>query len=104
MKQLTFDGREVDLARQSIVRPLNECQREILRVLRSAGSIRPVNAGFIVHAHRVGEHAEKHAARPRPSPSHGCCHFASSDGWLALRRLERRGLVRNPSRGLWVLV
>lgn len=99
MKQLTLDGREVDLTKAP--RPLNESQREILRVARSAGAIRPVNAGRIVHAHRTGPPAELHAVRP--STRSACCRFASSDGWDALQRLRKRGLVRNPSRGLWVV-
>lgn len=101
MKQLTLDGREVDLTKAP--RPLNESQREILRVARSAGAIRPVNAGRIVHAHRALRYVGLHADRRSSARQLGCCRFAASDGWDALERLRKRGLVRNPSRGLWVI-
>lgn len=92
--QLTIDGREVPMSGLRPA-PLTVAQREILRAMRTTGTIRPLNAGRIMHAHR--EHGCWYC-------STGVCKHASSDGWSALRRLERRGLVKHPDRGRWLSV
>lgn len=83
--QLTLDGREIpteDVATRSSSTGLNPAQREILAHLHRHGSIRPVDAGRIVHAAR-GPGRSKRA------------HW-SSDGHQALKRLAARGLVQPP--------
>lgn len=86
--QLTLDGREVERPRRP--RPLSHRQRELLRYIRQHGVVRPVEIGLLMHA-------------GRPSPSSVLDRrYASSDGWDALRRLERRGLVERQARGQWV--
>lgn len=87
LMQLTLDGREVD--RPARPRPLTDRQREVLRYVRAHGIVRPLDVGRMVHAGRS----------QAPSPP-----YYSSDGYDALRRLERRGLVTRQARGRWVAV
>ena len=88
--QLTTDGREVPLRLVNRQAPrLTPAQRDIVTImLIEHGTIRCRTAGMIMHEHR-GHH------RPR---------YYSSDGWSALRRLEKRGLVHHPKRGVWALM
>ena len=94
--QLTIDGREVASVRPP--RPLTERQREVLRFIRQRGLVRPFEVGVMMHAGRRHPYGFI-LAKPRAK---ACCQYASSDGYDALRRLERRGLVRREGRGQWV--
>lgn len=91
--QLTIDGRE-ELAEHaaSSQGPFTAAQIEILRLLADRQTIRSIDAGRIVHAHR-----EPPCARCE----RGCCGFTSVDGSAALKRLQERGLVRRVAAGLW---
>lgn len=60
------------------------------------GLVRPIEVGSIMHAGRPDP-------CDRPLVGRGCCRYASSDGFDALRRLERRGLVERVRRGQWRL-
>jgi hypothetical protein len=92
--QLTIDGREVEVPR---IYPLSNRQRELLRFIRSHGVVRPIQVGMLMH-------------RGRANPCllcllHGTpCQYASSDGYDALARLARRGLVMRIQRGRWTAV
>lgn len=95
-EQLTLDGNAVP---QALVRAassqLSPAQREILRWIRDRGSIRALEAGAIVHAHRSPPcwSCARHEAKP--------CGYASSDGSDALKRLAARGLVSRRIGGGW---
>lgn len=96
--QLALDGTEVPYPMRPPT-PLSERQRQILAFIRLHGVVRPVEIGMLMHQ-----------GRERPCVvlldfrrmRVGCCRHASSDGVDALRRLERRGLVRHIARGQWV--
>jgi len=97
--QLTLDGCEVELP---LRRPrLTDRQREVLRFVRAVDYVRPWRVGVMMHAGRASGPTKRHpiavllTGRP-------CCRYASSDGFDALRRLERRGLVERRARGQWV--
>lgn len=76
---------------------LTATQREILRVVRVEGFIRPVTAGRLVHAARMFGGANP-CRTDRPQDE-GCCQYASTDGVEALKRLVRRGLLVRAERG-----
>lgn len=103
MGQLTLDGGEVERP-QTHGQPLSPAQEEVLRALRSAGSIRSVEAGVILHRLRekgcaVGRRTESFEGR-----GIGCCAYAAADGNELLKRLMERGLVaRSGERGRWVV-
>lgn len=85
---------------------LSHAQRAILRVIEENGSIRAVEAGVIIHAHR-----NRGCWRKKNEPSatgdrhkgggKGCCAFASTDGSMALKRLRDRGLVEQRADRAW---
>ena len=94
--QLTIDGREVSIA-ESQPAALTDCQRAILRHVRTHKGVTSTEAGRIVHAHR-----------PTPCPPVpvearrvACCKFASEDGRAACTRLADRGMLERVSPGLW---
>jgi hypothetical protein len=74
--------------------PLSRRQREVLAYVRVTYPVRPLDVGKLMHA-------------GRDRPCRECtrmglhCRHASSDGYDALRRLERRGLVVRERRGFW---
>lgn len=87
---------------------LSFAQREILAVIRLKGSIRAVEAGRIVHAHR---HPPCLGQRRKPPSAtgdrykgggKGCCAFASTDGSSALKRLGERGIIKQREDRAWV--
>lgn len=86
---------------------LSYAQREILAVIREKGSIRGVEAGVIVHAHRsppcMGQRKPPSATGDRyRGGGAGCCAFASTDGAAALKRLRERGMVKQRADRSWV--
>ena len=97
MSQLGLDGTEV-VHPVRHPRPLSDRQREVLRMIGILGAVRPLEVGKLMHAG-----ARKHPAGTALVEG-PCCQYASSDGCDALRRLERRGLVRRIHRGQWTLV
>jgi len=60
--------------------------------LRNHDSIRSVDAGVILYEFTEPTEREREIRRK----------YASSDGLELLKRLEKRGLVRRKSRGVWV--
>lgn len=96
--QLGLDGTEVPYPVRRPT-PLTDRQREILAYVRLHGVVRPVEVGRMMHFGRKHPHGAVLLLPPAPL---GCCEHASSDGCGALRRLERRGLVRRVARGQWV--
>jgi hypothetical protein len=83
--QLGLDGRETPYPVR-VPRPLSDMQREVMLFVLTFAPVRPRDVGQIMHAAR--------GAMPKPK------HYAA-DGWSALRRLERRGLVQRVARGKW---
>lgn len=104
--QLTIDGGETtteQALRTSARRPgLSGAQRAILNVIQAEGSIRAVEAGVIVHAHR-GRGCCGHGAGADRYKGGGkaCCGYASTDGASALKRLRQRGLVKQREDRSW---
>lgn len=92
--EMTIGGGETPRDDMPSRAPLSGAQREILLWLREHRSIRSVQAGVIVHAHR---------AHPCPQPRKGeaCCRWSSSDGNDTLKRLAGRGLVARAGAGVW---
>ena len=103
--QLGLDGGETpheQVVKVSRPKPaLNGAQRAILRVIEAEGTIRPVEAGVIVHAHRDQPCRLAGAAGADRYKGGGvaCCAYASSDGVEALKRLAKRGLVERQGKG-----
>jgi hypothetical protein len=113
--QLTIGGGEVPSSRANATSSagryrdahLTESQRVILETIRREGSIRSVEAGNIVHARRTppcyggragaGEHKG-----PGTAARIGCCGYAATDGLSAMKKLEKRGLVKWDRPGRWV--
>lgn len=93
MNQLGLDGRETPHPVRT-PRPLSRRQREVLAYVRATFPVRPLDVGRMMHAGR-----ERPCSECTKRGLH--CRHASSDGYDALRRLERRGLVVRESRGLW---
>lgn len=87
MRQLTFDGRDVEHPPR--VRALTQRQREILGYVRAVGEVRPLDIGRMM---RLGRETPERRGHER---------HVSSDGVDALQRLERRGLVYRAARGRW---
>lgn len=87
--QLGFDGSETT---HPVRRPrrLTDRQRELVSYMRARGVVSPREVGVLMHAGRTTI-----ASKLR---------YASSDGYDALRRLERRGLVERIARGRWHLI
>lgn len=90
---------QLDLFGQQVGAPIvtrhagfTRAQREILRVVGRTGSIRSVEAGRILHAHRY----------PPCRRCAGTCPWASTDGNDALKRLMARGFVQRASPGVWI--
>ena len=101
-QQLTLDGRAEPypgLARARRL-PLTHGQLDVIAYLRLHGTIRPGQAGTIVHLHRV---SDRRFCQPPTKGRITCCEYASSDGVEALKRLASRGLVEKVSDGLYVL-
>jgi len=95
VSQLTLDGREVPaegLRTRKGQHPLTAPQRAVLAYLRDHDSIRCVDAGVILY--EFTEPTERAREMRRK--------YASADGLELLKRLEKRGLVRRKSRGVWV--
>ncbi len=93
--QLTIDGRAVPVVCPLPPRgaPLSPAQRAILQHIVRQGSIRSVEAGIILLEHSRGSRRLVESRR----------QYVSSDGGEAMRRLERRGLVRRGvTRGEWI--
>jgi hypothetical protein len=84
--QMTTDGREVTIAASMQHRRLSPAQRDVMRMIRHMGTLRSVEAGKILLAHRIPPRGEQ---------------YAGSDGSRLMKRLERRGLVKKVKRGLW---
>ena len=80
MTQLGLDGRETAHPMPK-PRPLSERQRDVLRYMRRHELVRPRDVGLVMSAGRE--------------------RWASNDGYSALKRLERRGLVEHVERGKW---
>ena len=87
--QLGLDGSETTHPVRH-PRPLTERQRELVAFIRLQGVVSPREVGVIMHAGRTS--------------IAGKLRFASSDGYDALHRLERRGLVERITRGRWQLI
>jgi hypothetical protein len=85
--QLTIEGEEIPVAFLG-GRRFSVSQRAILSYLGEHEEITPKQAGLI---HYRAVDAPLHRER-----------YASSDGCAVLVRLVRRGLVRRPSRGIYV--
>lgn len=97
-EQLTLDGMPT-LAPGPVPNGdgLNATQREIIRIVRDEGLIRPITAGVLVHRARRGGGADD-----CDDPGYhgdGCCRYASTDGLEACKRLVRRGLLYKSARG-----
>lgn len=92
-EQLTLDGQRKEYPLVSVPW-LTEMQRAILFYVRTRESVRSYEIGMLYH-------------RARPSGCVGggkgkaCCDWAAPDGWRAMSRLERRGLVVHIGRGRW---
>lgn len=96
MAQLTLDGGEENPA-GAVGRKaasFSRAQREILRLARENGGIKPYEAGEIVHAHR---------SPPCRRCASGDCPYTSSDGVDALKRLAKRNVVERAAHGWYVL-
>ena len=110
--QLKIDGGEVSseqarrTSRAGRLPGLNTAQREILNQIHEDGNIRSVEAGVIIHSHREFPCGRKVGAGsytgPKTAGRIGCCGYASADGLEAMKRLEKRGLVKRQVDGLWV--
>jgi hypothetical protein len=91
--------------RTSAVSPkpgLSGAQRGIVAVIEEQGSIRAVEAGVIVHAHRSGRCCGFGAGADRyKGGGKACCGYAATDGSSALKRLRGRGLVKRQEDGSW---
>jgi hypothetical protein len=88
-----LDGRETPLPVRRPT-PLSRRQREVLAYVRATYPVRPLDVGRVMHAGR-----ERACLECVAFGRH--CRHASSDGYDALRRLERRGLVVRERRGAW---
>lgn len=98
--QLDMTGGEATMtAVRRANHPLTTAQREILRELRLRGTLRSLDAGVILHAHRPTG-----PCRPPVDGRSPCCEHASSDGSDALKRLAARGLCKSAGAGLWIEV
>lgn len=92
--QLDFDGNEIEV--MAAPAPFTPAQREILRLVRTYGTVTSTAAGKILHAHRD--------LRCLKCAGNQICQYAASDGGDALKRLMERGLVRRVRTGVWVAV
>ena len=66
-------------------------KRAIIRETKRLRTIRPVQAGNIVHDFR--SHLGCRGPKPKTDTAIGCCIYASTDGVAAIRRLEKRGIL-----------
>lgn len=95
--QLTLDGGEVPALDRRARLHLTDVQRELLRLGARPEGVGQQEAGMVVHRHRD----------PHRSLHVGCscrrgvaCKWAGNDGWEALKRLRKRGLIQKaPVRG-----
>lgn len=105
-RQLTFDGREV-LVADSLGPRLTERQREILRAVRLAGSMRTAEIGRLAHDLRgscASDGARWGSWSSKPTAARvGCCPYAVVDGGSYANRLLKRGFLRRVGRGRWSL-
>lgn len=92
-RQITIDGREVAYPPPRPV-TLTDAQRAILGAARAAGEITTRFAGEVMHGARGW-------CREDEGGSRSCCRASTRDGYRALARLERRGLVTHVARGRW---
>lgn len=100
--QLTIDGRVEpadQVARTARIAPLSDSQHAILRECRRLGTIRPVQAGAIVHGGRT-----QFGCNNEKTGGIGCCQYASKDGLDAIKRLMARGILEQVSEGLYAPV
>lgn len=93
--QLNLLGIPAEWAPLVAPRRLSPAQRDILRLAARKEGVTTSEAGRVVHAHRRGgQGCRAHRGLP-PAP---CCLWMSSDGWDALKRLTKAGLVDQPER------
>lgn len=99
--QLALDGSEVSPEAVNRTMPnrgaFSHAQRAILRVIDEQGSIRSVEAGVIVHAHRnrrCGYSPPSATGDRYKGGGVSCCAFAATDGSAAMKRLRERGAVK----------
>lgn len=107
MTQLTIDGREVELdavGRLPRTMRLGPRQRAVMRELGLHGSIRPIQAGRVIHSERgaCGSGVRDYEAKSAYG-GEGCCRYASSDGSIMLKTLAGYGLVEKIG-GVWYRV
>ena len=74
---------------------MSDAQRDILRWARLQGTIRPVQAGTIIHGYRPNHAKDWH----RFYSGIGCCPYAASDGSAGLKRLIARGFIVKAAPG-----
>lgn len=103
--QLRIDGGEDTSRRASKYPQTTTAQQRILHKISTDGQIRAVEAGVMVHEARGKRCCLTGAAGAdrHKGGGIGCCAYASADGNSALKRLEKRGLVKRGERvGVWI--
>jgi hypothetical protein len=94
--QLAFDGREVTIpASMSHWHP-TQTQGLLLRLAKRPEGVTALQAGVALHTRRKSLGTGRcgfGAKGSGPTKRGGCCPYASSDGYAALLRLWKRGLV-----------
>lgn len=92
IEQLRLDGSAVpydDAHRRPDTSP---AQMVVIREVLRAGTIRPVQAGTLLHALRPGG-----CSRRTPPTREACCRYAATDGSAMLMRMEKQGMLVRPS-------
>lgn len=108
--QFTIEGREEDyeavVNRRRTLTRLTGLQAEILATIRREGSIRAFVAGVMVHAERNARMHRRCSGGGKgwgPTRTGACCHYAATDGYEMMKRLRKRGLVKQRRDKAWVL-
>lgn len=113
--QITFSGELIpvdELNPPRFVGGLTVLQRAILNHIDKHESIRPVEAGVIIHEGRGNgckggtaiqwaESSAKQRTIRVEKNRISCCKWASTDGVMALRRLQNRGIVQRINKGVY---
>lgn len=92
-------------ARHRAHRELTGVQREILTAIRASGPMRAVEAGVLIHrARNIALNRRCHGGAKGHGPTKlACCHYAATDGYEAMKRLFKRGLVTQQEDKRWKL-
>lgn len=93
--QLDIYGGEVTIPTSMSRWHPTQAQSLLLRLARREEGVTALQAGVVLHGRRrsLGIGTCGAGARGYGPTRKGCCPYASSDGWDALKRLKQRGVV-----------